>query len=43
MWWIEAVITGLEWSVVAVVGITLAMGLTCAWFERGDKLEVEDV
>ena len=39
---IDAIITGLEWGMVAVVGITLAMCLTCAWFEREDNREVED-
>lgn len=42
MWWIDAVITGFEWWMVAVACIACAMCLTCAWFERGDNREVED-
>ena len=41
MWWIDAVLTGFEWGMVAVVGITLAMCLTWAWFEMREKWEVE--
>ena len=39
MWWIDAVITGLEWGMVAVAGIACAMCLTCAWFEWRERCE----